>query len=334
MAQQEPIAVVIVAFEGSVEMSITIARDMFCAANMTRQKRQTQRPKMTGSDVYVVTQDGDPVTTFSGATLVPDMSITACPDPDLVIVSGVWRKFAGFLASHRRVVDWLRDQYERGITIASMHSGTFLLAEAGLLDNRVATVYWQMEDEFRARYPDVILQPERKITSAGHLYCSAGISSGLEMAVHLIERIYGIGCAERVAESFLMDIPCQSAEFQLVFDAFKRHQDRQVLSAQQWLESNFSSDFLMDEVADKVGLSHRSFMRRFKKATGDTPLAYLQHVRIETAKELLRNSAHSVEEVGYRVGYTDPSYFSRLFKRRVALTPGEYRVQQRMPASG
>lgn len=326
MTQQGLTRVAIVAFDGSVEMSVTIARDMFCAANRTWQKRQDPGVVLDSKLVHVVTQDGHPVETFSGATLVPDMSIEEYPDPDLVFVSGIWSKFPAFLNDHQPVVEWLRTQFDRGITIAAMHSGTFLLAEAGLLENKVATVYWQMEEAFRARYPNVILQPERKITSAGSLYCSAGIGSGLEMAVHLIERIFGISCAQRVSQSFLMDIPRQTADFQLVFDARKKHSDRQVLAAQQWLESNFSIDFLMDEVADKVGLSHRSFMRRFKKATGDTPLAYLQQVRIETAKELLRNSTSSVEEIGYRVGYEDASYFSRLFKQRVKLTPGEFRA--------
>ena len=328
MTQQGSTKVAILAFEGSVEMSITIARDIFCAANMITQKRQASGQKTHEGYVYVATQDGEPVRTFSGVTLVPDMSVSELDAPDIVIISGVWSKFGKFLSTQGRVIDWLRGQHSRGTTIASMHSGAFLMAEAGLLDSKVATVYWQMEDEFRARYPNVILQPERKITSTGNLYCSAGISSGLEMAIHLIERIYGISCAQRVSESFLMDIPRQTPEFQLVFDAMKQHTDTQVLDAQQWLESNFSSNFLMDEVADKVGLSHRSFMRRFKKATGDTPLAYLQRVRIETAKELLHNSSYSVEEIGYRVGYEDASYFSRLFKQRVELTPGEYKARR------
>jgi transcriptional regulator GlxA family with amidase domain len=105
----------------------------------------------------------------------------------------------------------------------------------------------------------------------------------------------------------------------------KQHDDKQILAAQQWIESNFSSDFLLEEVADKVGLGLRSFMRRFKKAAGATALHYLQRVRIETAKELLRNSSLSIEQISYRVGYEDTSFFCRLFKRNERLTPGDYR---------
>jgi transcriptional regulator GlxA family with amidase domain len=275
--------------------------------------------------VLVATQDGNAVTTFSGSRFEPDVSVSAVRDPDLVVISGVWNKFDKFLPGQDRVIEWLQGLHARDIPIASLHSGAFLLAEAGLLEGKPATVYWQMEDEFRGRYPGVILQAERKITEAGNLYCSAGIGSGLEMSVYLIERIYGVSTAQRVSQSFLMDMPRESPEFRLAFDVQKGHKDRQILAAQQWLESNFSSDFLMDEVADKVGLSHRSFMRRFKKATGDTPLNYLQRVRIETARELLRDSSLSIDQISYRVGYEDASFFNRLFKKAVNETPGAYR---------
>ena len=336
MEKSAPKKIVIVAFEGSVEMSLGISRDVFCAANRVHGRRDGISQDIGDRSFLVASHDGKPVTTFNGSRFMPDVSIAEVPDPDLVIVSGIWSKFSDFSSGYHRVLEWIREQHARDIPIASLHSGTFLLAEAGLLDGKVATVYWQLEEEFRVRYPNVILQPERKITAAGNLYCSAGIGSGLEMSVYLIERIYGVSTAQRVSQSFLMDLPREMAEFQLVFDKQKGHTDRQVLLAQQWLESNFSSDFLMDEVADKVGLSHRSFMRRFKKATGETPLSYLQRVRIETAKELLRNTTLSIEQVSYRIGYEDSSYFNRLFKRAVSETPGAFRnkVAKKIPKQG
>ena len=325
MEAQTPKNVVIIAFEGSVEMSIAIGRDMFYAANVTLRNRQAAATEAPAKSVMVATQDGNPVHTFSGSLCTPDAAIAEVEDPDLVIISGIWSDIDTFLANHRDVIKWLRQRHDAGVPIGSLHSGAFLLAEAGLLDDKVATIYWQLEKEFRSRYPNVILQPERNITSADNIYCSAGVGSGLEMSVYLMERIYGIETAKRVSESFLMDVPRETPEFQLAFDKQKRHADQQVLSAQQWLESNFSSDFLMEELADKVGLGLRSFMRRFKQATGDTPLNYLQRVRIETAKELLRSSSLSIEQIGFRVGYEDASYFSRLFKREVGKTPGDFK---------
>ncbi len=315
--------VTILAFEDSVEMSITISRDVFCAAS--RVSSRDEGGHLEAMPVRVATQDGRAVRTFSGSTFYPDCALSEVEHSDLVIVSGVWTEIDPFLARHQPVVEWLRHQCDRGTLLASMHSGSFLLAEAGLLDEKVATVYWQMEEEFRRRFPRVIVQSERKITSSGNLFCSAGIGSGLEIGIYLVERVYGIGVAQRVSRSFLMDVHRETPEFQLVFDTDKHHEDRHILAAQQWLESNYSSDFLMEEVADKVGLGLRSFMRRFKKATGDTPLHYLHKVRIETAKELLRHSSLGIDQVSYRVGYEDVGFFCRLFKRKEHLTPGEFR---------
>jgi transcriptional regulator GlxA family with amidase domain len=325
MEQGAPKKIVIVAFEGSVEMSITITRDVFCAANRVQVRREGLNRRDLDKLVVVATQDGHPVSTFSGSRFVPDAAIADVGDPDLVVVSGIWSKFSELASRYRQTLEWLRAQYLRGIPIASLHSGTYLLAEAGLLEGKLATVYWQMEQEFQARYPGIILKPERRITQADNLFCSAGIGSGLEMSVYLIERLYGVSTAQRVSQSFLMDVPRETAGFQLAFDRQKAHGDRQVLAAQQWLELNFSSDFLMDEVADKVGLSHRSFMRRFKKATGDTPLNYLQRVRLEAARELLASSSLSIDQISYRVGYEDASFFNRLFKKAFDETPGAYR---------
>lgn len=317
-------SVVILACTGSVEMSITIARDLFCAASQVAQRQQLATPS-----VRVVSQDGAAITTFSGSRFVPDAGIDAVASADLVIVSGVWTDIDSFLSDHQPVCEWLRQLYAQGAYIASMHSGAYLLAQAGLLDDKVATVYWQSEADFRRRFPTVQVQAERKITSAERIFCSAGIGSGLEMAVYLVERVYGPAVARRVSESFLMDVQREYGEYQLAFDAFKQHDDSAVLAAQNWLEAQHRADFLMDEVAQRTGLSLRSFMRRFKRATGITPLVYLQRVRVEVAKQLLRGNQLSVDQVSLRVGYEDVGFFSRIFRRQEGMTPGEFRQQVR-----
>ncbi len=330
--------VAILAFDDTLEMSISITRDIFAAANRvslrhvsSRKMSSRKAPSSKSGNhttqglIRVLTLNGEPVRTFSGSLFYPDGAIADDEAPDLIIISGVWTAIDPFLKRHRAVAGWLCRQHERGALIASMHSGSFLLAESGLLDNAVASVYWQLEEDFKQRYPRVIVQSERKITSSGNLFCSAGIGSGLELGLYLVQRVYGIAVAERVSRSFLMDVPRQTPAFQLAFDPFKKHSDKKILAAQQWLESNYGADFLMDELADKVGMGLRSFMRRFKSATGDTPLRYLQRVRIEIAKELLSNSTDGIEQVSYRVGYEDVAFFCRLFKRHAKCTPGEFR---------
>ena len=204
---------------------------------------------------------------------------------------------------------------------------TFVLAETGLLDGKVATIYWRMIEEFKSRYPKVILQPEKSITSAGDLFCSSGVTSAVEMGIYLLEKIWGANIAAKVSRHFLMDIPRDSTEYALALDKQKEHSDERIHHAQQWIEANFSSSFLLDEVADRVGMSLRSLRRRFSFATGETPMEYLHRVRLETAKNLLISSTLSIEQIAYRVGYEDSNYFSRLFKKKLKLTPREYRLE-------
>ncbi len=318
--------VTILAFEGSMEMSIVMARDLFHAGAVAQQHAEPATTIRPREQVLVATQDGEPVRTFSGSRYQPDCSIADVEHTDLIVVSGIWCEVEQLIAKHRITIDCLLEQHQRGAMIACLHTGTFLLAETGLLDNKVATVYWRMVDEFKSRYPNVILQPEKNITSAGKLFCSAGVTSGVEMGIYLLEKIWGVSIAAKVSRHFLMDIPRAPMEFQLALDQQKNHNDSRIHAAQQWLESNFSSDFLLDEVADKVGLSLRSFRRRFKDATGETPMHYLQRIRLETAKQLLTTSTLGVDQIGFRVGYEDASYFSRLFKQKLNITPGEYRA--------
>ncbi|SDU20174.1 transcriptional regulator, AraC family with amidase-like domain [Pseudomonas pohangensis] len=318
--------VTILAFDGSMEMSVVMTRDMFHAGAVAQQHAEPSAVVSPGKQVVVASQDGDPVRTFSGSMYQPDCSMTDIDSTELVVVSGIWCEIEQLIIRHRTTVEWILKQHQQGARIACLHTGAFLLAETGLLDNKVATVYWRMIEEFKSRYPKVILQPEKNITSSGNLFCSAGVSSGIEMGIYLLEKLWGVSVAAKVSRHFLMDIPRAPVEFQLALDQQKQHKDSRIQTAQQWLESNFSSDFLLEEVAEKVCLSLRSFRRRFKDATGETPMQYLQRIRLETAKQLLATSTLGVDQVSYRVGYEDASYFCRIFKQKLKVTPGEYRA--------
>tara|TARA_Y100001001_G_scaffold164820_1_gene199249 strand:- start:7505 stop:8509 length:1005 start_codon:yes stop_codon:yes gene_type:complete len=315
--------VAILAFDGSMEMSVALARDIFYAGAVAL--RHQGVPGQSEKRVLVASETGKPVTTFNGSLLQPNCSIDELDQPELIIVSGIWDGVETVVEKYRKTVDWLRGQAKGGARIACLHTGTFLMAETGLLDGKSATIYWRMVDLFRNRYPRVILQPEKNLTVAENLYCSSGVFSGFEMAMYLIEKLWGMHAASRVSRHFMMDAPKPSAEFELAMTAKKQHDDKKVKLAQEWIENNFSSNFLLEELADRLGLSLRSLRRRFKEATGETPMQYLQDVRLETAKQLLTSDILSVDQVGYRVGYDDRSYFSRLFKQKTKLSPGEYR---------
>lgn len=314
-------AVTIVAFENSVEMSITVLRDMFAAAHAASTLKMSADPV----PFVVATEDGESVCTFSGATLSPQCAISEIEYSDLIIISGVWSNEEPFVAGNEKVGAWLLTQYDAGSIIACMHTGAFLLAETGLLDDKHAAVYWKLEEKFRRRFPKVILRTDRKTTSADRLFCSSGIGSGLEMGIYLIEQLYGAVIAEKVAQNFLMDLAPNTQGLRTTFAQFKQHGDEKILAAQQWMEWHYASEFLLEEVADRTGLGVRTFTRRFHKATGESALHYLQRLRIEHAKALLKKDALPIDQVAFRVGYKDPTHFGRIFRRLVESTPSEFR---------
>lgn len=316
-----PATIAIIAFDNSIEMSISLARDLFFAASEAAHKRLA----VAKSNIVTVSQSGQEVTVFNGSRYAVDQAIKDVQHCDLVIVSGVWGDIEPMLAQNQETLQWLKQQHKQGATIAAMSSGAFLLAEAGLLDGKTATIYWRMEDSFQQRYPKVVLQNEKAITGSDRLYCSSGIGSGTELAVFLIEKLWGLAIAETVSRNFLMDIPAVSRDYMLSLSSYQQHNDDAIHQAQRWLESNFSTEFLMCELAEKYNMSLRSFMRRFKLASGITGLAYVQKVRMENAKHLLTAAKLSVDEIAYRVGYQDAGFFNRVFKREVGQTPGDFK---------
>lgn len=326
------VPVAILVFDSVLEMNAVIGRDMFYGGANAMQNAD---PENFDADqqVKIVSQTGAPVRTFSGSWMMADYSVDQVTSTDIVLVSGVWGNLDSYFVDNQKTIQWLQRQSEAGSNIVSTSTGTLFIAESGLLDGKVATIYWRMVELFKQRYPNVILQPEKSITSAGNIFCSSGVSSGADIATYLIEKLWGATIATRVSNHFLMDVPKGPLEFQLALDQQKNHTDKHIHKAQQWMERNFSTDFKLEEVAEQIGLSTRSLRRRFQSATGDSPLQYLHRIRIETAKELLKGSALGVDQISFRIGYEDAGYFSRLFKKKTQQTPTEYRQNLSTPTS-
>jgi transcriptional regulator GlxA family with amidase domain len=308
-----------------MEMSIVIAKDMFYAGSLARHPAGNSCQLDVKQDVVVASENGQSIKTFNGSDYRVDVSVEDIETTDLIIVSGVWGDIDDLIANSSTLISWLNEQFNKGTKIACLHTGTFIVAETGLLDGKVATIYWRMVEEFKTRYPQIILQPEKSLTTTGQIYCSSGVASAIEMAIYLLEKMWGLDVAEKVSRHFLMDIPKLETPLKLALAKQKEHEDTRIHTAQQWIETNFSHHFLLDEVAEKVGMQMRNFRRNFKAKTGDTPMQYLHRVRLANASHLLSTSNLTVEQIAYRVGYNDANYFSRLFKRKLGFTPSDFR---------
>jgi transcriptional regulator GlxA family with amidase domain len=281
-------------------------------------------------DIRIATSDGKPLKCVNGAQILPDTSIADVPTSDLIVVSSIV-SIDSVLRHESSVIDWLEQQNRAGAQIAAICTGAFVLAETGLLDGKIATTHWGAADEFRQRYPEVDLKPERLLTDAGDLFCSGGMNAGFDLCLYLVETYCGHEVAVQSAKAMVSDLGrrLQSPYSMLRFP--KDHDDVQILEAQEWMETNYSQALTYGELASKVGLSRRSFERRFKAATGDTPLVYLQRIRVQAAKQMLETRRLSFDEVAYELGYSDSGSFRSIFRRHTGLLPGQYRRRFQTP---
>jgi transcriptional regulator GlxA family with amidase domain len=279
-------------------------------------------------DAKVVSMDGKPITCFNQLVIQPHCCVHDVKNTDLIIV-GSFYDFYTAINSNPDVIPWLKKQHENGATIASISMGAFLLAETGLLDGKTATTHWAVARDFQKLYPRVHLRPERMITDEGDLLCSGACNSYMDLSLYLVERYCGRTIALECAKSMIHDFDRRSQNSYVVYQHQRDHNDRKILNTQKWIEKNYAESIDLDQLAHKNGMSRRTFERRFKNATGVTPLLYLQRMRIESAKSFLENSNQTFEEITHRVGYEDSSFFRRIFTKHTGLHPKEYQMKFR-----
>lgn len=274
---------------------------------------------------HVVTVDGKPVTANGGLIVQPDHVMDDSHITDVIIIPAFFAPFSFDNDRGDAICGWLRAQHEKGTLIASTCTGSFLLARSGLLSGRLATTNWQFAHYFQKRYPDIHLRIDRIFTEDGGIYCTGAATAFMDLCLHFIEKFGSRDLARRCAKSLLIDPDRQEQTPYIVYDFWKKHSDTDVLKSQTWMEDNYALKLSIQGIAEKAGISPRHFIRRFKKATGEPPLAYLQLLRIENAKRRLETTRDSVNEITWKVGYEDINSFRRLFKKHTGMSPRDYR---------
>lgn len=246
-------------------------------------------------------------------------------ETDLIIIPALFGDMKTAIAANKKVLPWIKEQYKNGAEVASLCVGAFLLASTGLLDGKKCSTHWGFQNEFREMFPDVEVIEGSIITEENRIYSSGGANSYWNLLLHLVEKYTDRETAILASKYFAIDIDRESQTTFAMFKGQKNHPDNAVRQAQDYIEKNFQEKISVDELAELVSVGRRSFERRFKSATNNTVLEYIQRIKVEAAKRSFENSRKNMSEVMLDVGYTDTKAFRHVFKKITGLTPIEYR---------
>ena len=265
-----------------------------------------------------------PVAMSSGLQLVSERSYKEVESTDTLIVSGG----LGYAATARdpEIINWLRQMESRADRIVSVCTGALILASAGLLDGRAATTHWDYCDELRRKYPGITVRPDDIFVRQGKIYTSAGVTSGMDLSLALIEEDWGRSVALAVARELVMFMKRPGGQSQY----------SNVLAAQDcssewfkdllvWIQTHPGESLEVERLADKIGMSPRNFARKFREEVGETPGRYVQRARIEAARRDLEDSHHDLARIALRCGFGSAEVMRRSFVKLLSVSPGEYR---------
>lgn len=323
MTKQTTIMISIAVLPGCLVSSVTGLQDVFAVADRHAQDSQSD----ARFRIQTVGLGLEPVRGFDARTIVPDTDIhdpdsVKSPYPNLIVLPAIFEKLDQLLPAPEWT-SWLLRNHQKGCCLASVCAGAFLLAETGLLDGRPATTHWGLADDFRQRYPNVRLRPDKMLLDNGDYVCAGGATAYLDLALHLVARFGSPELALSCARTLLIETRPPS---QMPYPAFGPnivHGDSDIIRAQELAENNPAAN--VEDLAHAAKLEPRTLHRRFHARLGLSPQAYLREVRVERAKHLLATTTERVESIAEQLGYLDPAGFRRLFRSATGLSPGEFR---------
>jgi transcriptional regulator GlxA family with amidase domain len=258
-------------------------------------------------------------------TVTPNKQISDIAHTDLIIIPSLNHNYEKSVKANGQLIEWIEQQYKNGAEIASICTGAFLLASSGLLDGRTCSTHWAAANTFRTLFPKVDLQADRLITDENGIYTNGGAYSFLNLVIYLVEKYFDRQTAIYCSKVFQIEMDRQSQSAFTIFTGQKQHGDEMVKEAQAYIETNMQEKISVEHLSARFAVGRRNFDRRFIKATGNTPVEYLQRVKIESAKKALETSRKTINEVMYEVGYSDVKAFREVFRKVTGMSPLEYR---------
>jgi transcriptional regulator GlxA family with amidase domain len=246
---------------------------------------------------------------------------------DLLIIPSLGHDYENAIRKNKELIRWIGNQYRTGAEIASICTGAFLLASTGLLKGKTCSTHWSAAADFRRMFPDIELHIDQLLVVEKRMYTNGGAYSFLNLILFLIEKNFDRQTAIYCSKVFQIDIERNSQSPFSVFQTQKNHGDDLICKAQTYIEENLSEKISFEQVASELAISRRNFDRRFIKAIGNTPVEYMQRVKVEVAKRMLEKGKKTIFEVMNEVGYSDDKAFREVFKKIAGLSPLDYRAK-------
>jgi len=320
------ITVTILGFDYVLASALTGINDLLSLAGVTWNLLNQREPEPKFR-VQIASWDKKPITTLNNLVIMPHCAIQEVHHSDVYLVPNIAGDIDKTLKQNPGIIELLKSADPETCLIGSNSTGSFFLAESGLLNGKIATTHWGFAEIFQKKYPLVHLKANQLLTHDGNILCDGGGLSWFDLGLHIIELFCDHDTAVGTAKAFVID---SSRTTQLTYSPLiskKYHNDQAILAIQNWMEEHHRNPISIEGIGVKFGLSNRSLIRRFKDATGITPSGYLQDIRIETAARYLVQSNQTISEITLAVGYEDVSSFTKLFKRKNGLSPSSYRAR-------
>ncbi len=317
-SMEDTLEIAILRYDGAQAAAVLGMTDLLtAAAGIARQRHGVSHPlrvshwtRATGKRTPERVFSSDPVSLGDRPTVIVIPSGLGDPLPE---------------REARYYADWLRSEHSKGAGLCSICKGAFLLGETGLLAGRTVTTHWSYEEHLVSRFPDINVNTDRLIIDDGDILTAGGVMAWIDLSLILIERFLGPTIMVETARAFLVDPPGREQSYYSAFSPRLNHGDDAILKVQHWLQATGGKDMGLAVLAEHAGLEPRTFMRRFQKATGHTAGEYVQRLRINKARDLLQFTRDPVDAIAWKVHYSDPSSFRKIFTRIIGLTPAEYR---------
>ena len=302
--------------------SLSLPLEMLNAADNIRRSQTRNNERLT---IKLAAQKLEPITTSGGIKILPDTLLKDIKTTDLLIIPALWRNPISTLKKNITICEWIKQTANENTKICAVGTGSSFLAESNILHKKAATTHWFYFSLMEKLYPDVEWKRQHLITQSGNIFCAGSVNSIADLTIHFIEQGFSPAIARRVESQFSPEIR-QTYNSHLFDDSPDAlHHDELIASAQEHIQHHFSEPVEYAILASDLGIAYRSFQRRFKQATSYSPLQYQQFIRVQNAKELLKDTNLNIQDIAVIIGYIDASHFSQVFKNHTEQTPKSYR---------